>query len=111
MEKRVFGSTGLTVPVVGMGTWHTFDVTGEEANQRKRVTDAAFKAGATFFDSSPMYGEAERVLGRTLRGRRDDAIVATKTLRSFGAQPFAGSPSALDPCDCPVRMEISHLIG
>src|SRR6185369_15862885 len=82
MEQRVFGSTGLTVPVVGMGTWHTFDVTGEEANQRKRVTDAAFKAGATFFDSSPMYGEAERVLGRTLRGRRDDAIVATKVWTS-----------------------------
>jgi aryl-alcohol dehydrogenase-like predicted oxidoreductase len=61
-----------------MGTWHTFDVTGQEANERKQVTDAAFKAGATFFDSSPMYGEAERVLGRTLRGRRDDAIVATK---------------------------------
>jgi aryl-alcohol dehydrogenase-like predicted oxidoreductase len=82
MEKRVFGSTGLTVPVVGMGTWHTFDVTGQEANERKRVTDAAFKSGATFFDSSPMYGEAERVLGRTLRGRRDDAIVATKVWTS-----------------------------
>jgi aryl-alcohol dehydrogenase-like predicted oxidoreductase len=82
MEKRVFGSTGLHVPVVGMGTWHTFDVTGQEANERKQVTDAAFKAGATFFDSSPMYGEAERVLGRTLRGRRDDAIVATKVWSS-----------------------------
>ena len=78
MEQRVFGNTGLAVPVVGMGTWHTFDVSGPEADKRKRVTDAAFETGATFFDSSPMYGEAERVLGRTLRGRRDRAIVATK---------------------------------
>jgi aryl-alcohol dehydrogenase-like predicted oxidoreductase len=82
VEQRVFGNTGLHVPVVGMGTWQTFDVTGSEADKRNRVTDAAFEMGATFFDSSPMYGEAERVLGRTLRGRRDGAIVATKVWTS-----------------------------
>jgi aryl-alcohol dehydrogenase-like predicted oxidoreductase len=82
MEQRVFGNTGLHVPVVGMGTWHTFDVTGTEAEERTRVVDAAFEAGITFFDSSPMYGEAERVLGRTLRGRRQRAIVATKVWTS-----------------------------
>jgi len=78
MEYRRFGNTGLTVPVIGMGTWKTFDVRGAEADARQAVTDAAFEAGATFFDSSPMYGEAERILGRTLRGRRDQALVATK---------------------------------
>jgi aryl-alcohol dehydrogenase-like predicted oxidoreductase len=82
MEYRAFGNTGLQVPVVGMGTWHTFDVRGQEAAERNAVTDAAFETGATFFDSSPMYGEAERVLGRTLRGRRDEAIVATKVWTS-----------------------------
>jgi aryl-alcohol dehydrogenase-like predicted oxidoreductase len=78
MEHRAFGRTGLTVPVIGMGTWQTFDVRGAQATERRAVTDAAFAAGATFFDSSPMYGEAERVLGDTLRGRRDAAILATK---------------------------------
>ncbi len=78
MEHRAFGATGLDVPVIGMGTWQTFDVRGAVADQRTQVTDAAFDAGATFFDSSPMYGEAERVLGRTLKGRRERAIVATK---------------------------------
>jgi len=78
MEHRAFGRTGLTVPVVGMGTWHTFDVRGAEAAARRAVTDAALEIGANFFDSSPMYGEAERVLGRTLEDRRDAAIVATK---------------------------------
>lgn len=68
----------MQVPVVGMGTWKTFDVQGRDADARCRVTDAAFDVGATFFDSSPMYGAAERVLGRTLEGRRDSAIVATK---------------------------------
>ena len=78
MEQRAFGATGLRVPVIGMGTWKTFDVRGKEVEARRRVADAAFDLGATFFDSSPMYGEAERVLGRTLNERRDLAIVATK---------------------------------
>lgn len=78
MEHRAFGRTGLTVPVVGMGTWHTYDVRGAEAVARRAVTDAALETGANFFDASPMYGEAERVLGRTLEDRRDAAIVATK---------------------------------
>ena len=82
MEQRIFGNTGLHVPVIGMGTWNTFDVAGRAADERKQVTDAAFQTGATFFDSSPMYGKAERVLGRTLRGRRDGAIVATKVWTS-----------------------------
>jgi aryl-alcohol dehydrogenase-like predicted oxidoreductase len=78
MENRAFGRTGLTVPAVGMGTWHTYDVRGAEAAARQAVTEAALETGANFFDSSPMYGEAEQVLGRTLDGRRDGAIVATK---------------------------------
>jgi aryl-alcohol dehydrogenase-like predicted oxidoreductase len=78
VERRSFGRTGLRVPAVGMGTWQTYDVGGAEAAARRAVTDAALETGANFFDSSPMYGRAERVLGRTLDGRRDDAIVATK---------------------------------
>jgi aryl-alcohol dehydrogenase-like predicted oxidoreductase len=62
-----------------MGTWKTFDVRGrDDEAARKQVVDAALAAGTTLFDSSPMYGEAERVLGAALRGRRDQALVATK---------------------------------
>jgi aryl-alcohol dehydrogenase-like predicted oxidoreductase len=82
MERRAFGNTGMQVPVIGMGTWKTFDVRGKNADARVRITDAAFEAGATFFDSSPMYGGAEQVLGQTLKGRRDGAIVATKVWAS-----------------------------
>jgi aryl-alcohol dehydrogenase-like predicted oxidoreductase len=78
VEERAFGRTGLLVPAVGMGTWQTFDVRGPQERARHTVIDAAFETGATFFDSSPMYGEAERVLGQTLQGRRDGAVVATK---------------------------------
>jgi aryl-alcohol dehydrogenase-like predicted oxidoreductase len=79
MEYRTLGTTGLRVPVVGMGTWRTFDVRGAAAEANARaVVDAALAAGAHFFDSSPMYGEAERVLGAALQGRRDDVLIATK---------------------------------
>ena len=61
-----------------MGTWRTYDVRGAEADARRAVTDAALETDAAFFDSSPMYGEAEQVLGRTLEGRRDRALIATK---------------------------------
>ena len=78
MERRRLGGGGPAVPVVGMGTWRTFDVGGREAAERGRVVDAALAAGASLFDSSPMYGRAERVLGDALAGRRDEALVATK---------------------------------
>lgn len=79
MEHRGFGRSGMSVPVVGMGTWKTFDVRGRQAEAvRHQIVTEAVAAGATFFDSSPMYGEAERVLGAALGGRRDGALIATK---------------------------------
>jgi aryl-alcohol dehydrogenase-like predicted oxidoreductase len=96
METRTLGSTGLVVPVVGMGTWQTFDVRGEAAEAGARaVVDAALEAGAGFFDSSPMYGEAERVLGRALEGRRAAAQVATKVWTRSAEEGRAQTERAL----------------
>ena len=79
MERRLLGKTGLRVPAVGMGTWRTFDVRGREPEQRAHaIVDEALMVGASFIDSSPMYGEAERVLGSALEARRAAAMVATK---------------------------------
>src|SRR6476646_4185664 len=79
MERRALGASGLDVPVIGMGTWRTFDVRGAVDVARCRaVLDEAYAAGATLFDTSPMYGEAERVLSVTMGARRSDALVADK---------------------------------
>jgi aryl-alcohol dehydrogenase-like predicted oxidoreductase len=79
IEQRALGGSGLTVPAVGMGTWRTLDVRGEEAERAARAIVAeALDAGARFVDTSPMYGDAERVLGAALGERRPDALVATK---------------------------------
>jgi aryl-alcohol dehydrogenase-like predicted oxidoreductase len=81
MEVREPGNSGMRVPAVGMGTWRTFDVRGARAEAGPRAAvDAALEAGANFFDSSPMSGEAERVLGAALEGRRGRALIATKVL-------------------------------
>jgi len=72
VETRALGQSGLTVPVVGMGTWSTFDVRGARDEAHARViVETALADGANFFDSSPMCGEAERVLGAALDDRRD----------------------------------------
>jgi aryl-alcohol dehydrogenase-like predicted oxidoreductase len=87
MGERRLGSSGLVVSAVGMGTWRTFDVRGRAAEANARaVVDAALDSGATFFDSSPMYGEAERVLGQALAGRRSSALVATKVWTAAPAE-------------------------
>jgi aryl-alcohol dehydrogenase-like predicted oxidoreductase len=79
MERRALGPNGFEVPVVGMGTSRTLDVRGRAAEATsRRIVEEALAAGANLFDSSPMYGEAERVLGLALDGRRAEAIVATK---------------------------------
>ncbi len=78
METRRLGTDGPEVPVVGMGTWRTLDVSGPDEPARHAVVREALDAGCAIMDSSPMYGHAERVLGDGLAGRRDEAFVATK---------------------------------
>jgi aryl-alcohol dehydrogenase-like predicted oxidoreductase len=79
VELRPLGTSGLAVPVIGMGTWRTLDVRDpREVAHRATVVDTALACGINLFDSSPMYGAAEQVLGAALDGRRDQAIVATK---------------------------------
>jgi aryl-alcohol dehydrogenase-like predicted oxidoreductase len=81
MERRPLGNSGLQAGVIGMGTWRTFDVPPDDraaVARRAEITREAVEHGVDFFDSSPMYGSAEEVLGRCLRPFRDRALVATK---------------------------------
>lgn len=66
---RALPSSGERIPVVGLGTWITFDVGGGDTPARRLRGDilkAFFDAGGRLVDSSPMYGSSEEVIGAEL---------------------------------------------
>jgi diketogulonate reductase-like aldo/keto reductase len=97
MEQRELGAGGPLVSAVGMGTWQTLDVRGERPEAIAHdVVSAALESGSTFLDTSPMYGEAERVLAAALEGRRDEAFVADKLWTPDDREAEAQAARALD---------------
>ncbi len=84
MEYRRMGRTGLKVSEICLGTM-TFGQGTDEAEARKMV-DLAFDAGINFFDTANGYadGRSETILGNILKGRRQDAIVASKVFNPMG---------------------------
>jgi diketogulonate reductase-like aldo/keto reductase len=65
MHTRAIPSSGEALPVIGLGTWQTFDVGGHPAARGplKEVLQALYAAGGRLVDSSPMYGSSESVVG------------------------------------------------
>src|SRR5207245_10136703 len=78
-------------PVIGMGTWQTFDT----REDRTRIVDEALAAGTNLFDSSPMYGRAEDTLAKALDGRRAQAMIATKIWTGSASEGRAQAAHAL----------------
>jgi diketogulonate reductase-like aldo/keto reductase len=68
MLKRPIPATGEQVPVIGMGSWITFNVGGDKElrDQRVKVLQTFFDMGGSVIDSSPMYGSSEEVIGYCL---------------------------------------------
>lgn len=87
MEYRRLGRCGLKVSELCLGVM-TFGTSADEAESR-RMVDLALDAGVNFFDTADAYGagESEIIFGKTLKGRRRDAIVATKFFNPMGHRP------------------------
>ena len=87
--KRAIPATGETVPVIGMGTWITFNVGDDKAlrDQRAKVLQTFFDMGGSVIDSSPMYGSSEAVIGYGLERIANTAglFAATKVWTPFTA--------------------------
>lgn len=86
---RPVPSSGERIPVVGLGTWLTFDVGGADSPERRARGDilrAFLDAGGTLVDSSPMYGSAEAVIGAELKRAPRRVFSATKVW-TVGALP------------------------
>ncbi|HKU36814.1 MAG TPA: aldo/keto reductase, partial [Polyangiales bacterium] len=88
MARRKIPSAadGESVPVIGMGTWNTFDVGGGEQERAplERVLEVFYASGARLIDSSPMYGKAESVTGDLVSqlGKQSSTFYATKVWTS-----------------------------
>jgi len=63
--RKPIPSTQTLIPAIGMGTWLTFDIADDEHALaiRKNILQEFFDLGGGLIDSSPMYGNAEQVLG------------------------------------------------
>ena len=82
LPKRPIPRSTESLPVIGLGTWQTFDV-GTRAEDRaplREVLRLLLAAGGKVIDSSPMYGRSEAVVGDLLAelGAREEAFIATK---------------------------------
>lgn len=95
MTGRRLGSQGLEVSQLGLGCMGMSEFYGS-TNEREAVATIhrALELGVNFFDTADMYGPFtnEELLGRALRGRRDEAVIATKfgVLRSSEDPAYRG---------------------
>jgi aryl-alcohol dehydrogenase-like predicted oxidoreductase len=96
MEYRRLGASGFNVPVLSFGTG-TFGGRGElfsawgatDVAEATRLVDVCLDAGVSMFDTADIYsqGASEEILGAALEGRREKAIISTKTTFRTGQGP------------------------
>ncbi len=86
ITKRIIPSSGEKIPLIGLGTWQTFDIdnSSEEREALREVLKTLVAKGASVIDSSPMYGASETVVGDLSSGLkiRDKLFLATKVWTS-----------------------------
>ena len=89
---RLIPSSAQAMPLVGLGSWITFNVGNDRAarEQCADVMQAFFGAGGRLIDSSPMYGSSQEVIGYGLRSRKSLS-------RVFSADKVWVSPAARGP--------------
>lgn len=81
MQQRMLGQDGLVCSAIGLGCMGLSQGYGEvDEDQAVRVIRQALDCGITLLDTAMSYGEGrnERLLGRAIAGRRDQAVIATK---------------------------------
>ncbi|QYK43573.1 MAG: aldo/keto reductase [Paracoccaceae bacterium] len=82
MVKRDIGRTGIAASAVGLGTWAIggWMWGGTDDSLAETAIRTALDEGVTLIDTAPAYGlgHAETVVGRAIRGRRDEVVLATK---------------------------------
>ena len=129
MEFRRLGASGLTVPVLCLGT-ATFGGAGDffkawgstDVVEATRLVDVCLEHGLTFFDTANVYsrGLAEEILGRAIEGRRDRVLLSTKATFPMGDGPNDCGSSRrhlIEQCEASLRrlrtdrIDLYHMHG
>jgi predicted aldo/keto reductase-like oxidoreductase len=93
IPSRPYGKTGRSLPVLGMGGSamvalfaRSYGIKLLAADERVKMVRHAFGQGIRYFDTARVYGESESIMGRGLKGVRDQVVLATKIAVTDPAQ-------------------------
>jgi aryl-alcohol dehydrogenase-like predicted oxidoreductase len=89
MEYRPLGRTGVQVSKLCLGTMMFGAWGNSDHDDSIRIIHSALDAGVNFVDTADVYssGESEEIVGKALKGRRDDVVLATKFYVPMGEDP------------------------
>ncbi|HEX8698139.1 MAG TPA: aldo/keto reductase [Myxococcaceae bacterium] len=82
MEKRIFGATGMEVPVIGQGTWQ---MENDDRAGAIRALQVGLDLGMTHIDTAELYGRGrveESIVSEVIAGRRDELFLVSKVMPS-----------------------------
>lgn len=89
MTHRTLGRTGVHVSPLCLGAMMFGDWGNKDHKESTRIIEAALDAGINFIDTADVYsrGESEEIVGKAIKGRRDDIVLATKFHGTMGDDP------------------------
>ena len=114
IEKRILGKSGIEVTKIGVGLWAIGGDQWGEVDDRESLDmiDAALELGINFFDTADVYGggHSEVLLGKAMKGRRDQFVVATKIgWRGFDGDKGASAYDTVDKLIAGVESNLERL--
>ncbi|CAN5602925.1 aldo/keto reductase [soil metagenome] len=95
MQRRILGRTGISVSNFALGAMMLGKMGNSDHDDAVRIIHRALDAGINVIDTADMYsaGESEEIVGKAIKHRRDDVVVATKVHHLMGADPNEGGNS------------------
>jgi aryl-alcohol dehydrogenase-like predicted oxidoreductase len=89
VEHRTLGRTGVSVSPLCLGAMMFGAWGNPDHDESVRIIHRALDAGINFVDTADVYsrGESEEIVGKALKGRRDDVVLATKVHGTMGEDP------------------------
>lgn len=93
MRYRRFGTTGVEVSTQCLGTMNFGRLGSTDPDDNVRIINRALDGGINFIDTADVYshGESEEIIGRAVKSRRDDVVLATKCYYPMGERLQRGA--------------------